>query len=83
MPSEYLAPHVLAEHEHLGVVASVQAAPGPGPSPPGLKAPIRSATSARRTGQWEGPVGWREALEDGIARVFVEFGSTKVVPARW
>ena len=37
--------------------------------------------AAKRTGQWKGPGGWREAFEDEIERVFVEFRSTKVVPA--
>ena len=63
-PKEYFAPHALAESEHLGVVVSVQAAPGPGPSLPGLQAPIRSVVAARRTGQWKGPGGWQEALKD-------------------
>ena len=77
----YFAPQALAESELLGMVAFVQAAPGPDPSPPGLQAPIRSVAATRRTGQWEGPGGWQEALEDKIERVFIEFGSTKVVPA--
>ena len=42
VPKEYFAPHALAEHGYLGVVASIQAAPGPGPSLSGLQAPIRS-----------------------------------------
>ena len=33
-------------------------------------------------GSWEGPGEWRKALEDEFTRVFVEFGSTRVVPAR-
>ena len=56
-PREYFAPHVLAEHGHLGVVASVQAAPGPSPSLLGLQAPISSVLATRRTRQWEGPGG--------------------------
>ena len=32
VPKKYFAPRVLAEHEHLEVVASVQAAPGPDPA---------------------------------------------------
>ena len=81
-PKEYFAPHALAESELLGVVASVQAAPGPGPSPPGLQAPIRSVVATLRTGQWEGPGGWQEALEDEIERAFIEFRSTRAVSAR-
>ena len=56
-PNEYFAPHVLVDSKLPGAVSSVQAAPGPVPSPPGLQAPIRSVASARRTGQWEGPSG--------------------------
>ena len=36
---------------------------------PELQAPIRSLAAARRTGEWDGPGGWREALEDEIGRV--------------
>ena len=59
----------------------VQAAPGQAPTPPGIQAPIRSVTAAKRTGQLEGPGGWKEAFEDEIERCFVEIRSTKVVPA--
>jgi len=60
----------------------VQAASGPSPSTRGLQAPIRSVAAARRTGHLEGPGRWREAFEDETARVFIEFGSTRMVPAR-
>ena len=42
----------------------------------------RSVPVARRSGQWEGPGGWQEALESEVARVFVEFDSAEVVSAR-
>ena len=51
-------------------------------APPELQALIRSAAAARRTSGWDGLSGWREAAEDEIGRVFVHFGSTKVVPTR-
>ena len=50
-------------------------------APPGAQAPTRSVAAAKRTGKWEDPGGWKEAFEDEIGRVFVEFRSTKVVPA--
>ena len=56
-------------------------APPPPKVPPELQAPIRSVAAARRTGEWDGPGGWRKALEDEIKRVFLHFGSTRVVPA--
>ena len=34
--------------------------------------------AARKTGEWDGLGGWREAVEDEIERAFVHFGSTKV-----
>ena len=46
-----------------------------------MQAPIRSVAAARKTGEWDGPGGWKEAAEDEIERVFVHFGSIKVVPA--
>ena len=58
----------------------MQTALSQGPSPSGLQAPIRSVAAARRTG--EGPGGWQEVLEGETERAFIEFGSTKVVPAR-
>ena len=55
----------------------------PSKAPPELQAPIRSAAAARcRTGEWDGPGGWREAPEGEIGRAFVHFGITKVIPAR-
>ena len=83
VPEELLrAAYSVAKSSHLWVVTSLQAATGPGPSPPGLQAPDPERGRGRRTGHWKGPSGWREALKDEIARVFVEFGSTKMVPAR-
>ena len=46
-----------------------------------MQAPIRSVAAARKTGEWDGPGGWKEAAEDEIERVFVHFGSIKIVPA--
>ena len=56
-PKKSFSPHALIASKHLGVVSSMQAAPGSGPAPPGLQAPIQSAAAAKRTGQWEGPGG--------------------------
>ena len=55
---------------------------GPRPLAVGAAGPIRGAAAARRTGKWEGPGGWREALEGKTTRFLVEFASTEVVPAR-
>ena len=81
-PQGVFSPGVLAASELLGVVSSVQAASGQVPMPPELQAPSPSVAAARRTGQWKGPGGWNEALEDLNERVFNEFRSTKVVPVR-
>ena len=77
IPKEDFAADVLTASEPLGVVSSVQAATTPAGAPPGTQAPIRSVAAAKKTGQWEGPGGWKEAFEDEIERVF---RSTKVVP---
>ena len=78
VPKDYFAPPVLAELEHLGVVASAQMAPGPSPLPTGLQAPFRSVVAANRPGKWEETGVLQEAIEDKIARAFVKFGSTEV-----
>ena len=80
--ASFFAEPALRENVELGTVFAVgkgEAAP-PTP-PPELQAPIRSAAAARRTSEWDGPGGWREALEDEIEFVFVHFGSTKVLSA--
>ena len=46
-----------------------------------MQAPIRSVAAAKRTRQWEGPGGWKEAPGDEIERIFIEFRGIKVVPA--
>ena len=81
IPREYFAAGFLTASESLGVVSSTQAAATPPGAPPGTQAPIRSVAAANKTGQWEGPGGWKEAFQDEIERVFVEFRSTKVAPA--
>ena len=81
--ASYFTEPALRESDDLGTAFTVGRGAGPTPkAPPELKAPIRSVAAARKTGEWGGLGGWREAAEDEIERVFVHFGSTKVVPAR-
>ena len=68
--------HALAESELLGVVASVQAALGLGPSPPGLQAPIRSVAAAKRTGQWEGRPKWSGGTEKHFGCMWLHLGTS-------
>ena len=48
---------------HLGVVSSVQAAPGPPPSLTGMQAPIQDPGTALAAGAAGGPGGRTEAFE--------------------
>ena len=81
--ANYFAEPALRENGKFGTVFMVGKGEVPTPkTPPDLQAPIRSLAAARKTGEWDGPGGWRGAAEDEIERVFVHFGSLKVVPAR-
>ena len=80
--ADYFAEPALRENDDFGTVFAVEKGQAPAPkAPPDLQAPTRSVAAARRTGEWDGPGDWREAAEDETERVFVQFGSTKVVPA--
>ena len=81
--ANYFAEPARRESAELGTDFSVGKGEAPTPkAPPELQAPIRSVAAARRTGEWDGPGGLREAAEGEVERVFVHFCSTKVVPAR-
>ena len=80
--ASYFADPALRENGEFGTVLTVGKGEASTPkAPPDLQAPIRSVAAAREPGEWDGPGGWREAAEDEIERVFVHFGSIKVVPA--
>ena len=81
--ASFFAEPALRENGEFGAVLAVRKGEAHTPrAPPELQAPRRSVAAARRTGEWDGPGGWREAFEDEIERAFVHLGSTKVVPAR-
>ena len=67
---KFFAEPALREHVELGTVFSVaKGETAPLATPPQLQAPVRSAAAARKTGEWGGPGGRREALEYEIERL--------------
>ena len=81
--ARYFAKPALRENGEFGTVLAVGKgeAPTPRAPTPELHAPIRSVAAARRTGEWDGPGGWREALEGEIGRVFVLTARRPAAPA--
>ena len=72
----------LRENDEFGAVLMEGKGEAPTPrAPPELQTPIRGVAAARRTGEWDGPGGWREALEDEIERAFVHFGKHQGCPS--